>query len=88
MVFADIQQIVDIVKDKLAGHQPQPSLLHGDLWPANCAITQNLEGCCMTPHVIGVIGSVILRCCHYIQIFRSKLLMATKVFGHCPMVFK
>lgn len=49
MVFSDIQQIVDIVKDKLAGHQPQPSLLHGDLWPANCAITQNIEGVLYDP---------------------------------------
>nr|WP_314265946.1 fructosamine kinase family protein [uncultured Moellerella sp.] len=38
MVFGDIPQLVDIVVNQLQGHQPQPSLLHGNLWPANCAI--------------------------------------------------
>ncbi|MDC9582515.1 fructosamine kinase family protein [Xenorhabdus sp. PR6a] len=37
MVFGDISQIVEIIGDKLHNHHPQPSLLHGDLWPMNCA---------------------------------------------------
>ncbi|EMG9576547.1 fructosamine kinase family protein [Providencia stuartii] len=49
MVFGDIQQIVDIVKERLTGHQPQPSLLHGDLWPANCAMTQEQNGILYDP---------------------------------------
>ncbi|MBS0847520.1 fructosamine kinase family protein [Citrobacter sp. JGM124] len=35
--FGDIDTIVDNIKQALASHQPQPSLLHGDLWANNCA---------------------------------------------------
>ncbi|MBJ3815587.1 fructosamine kinase family protein [Shimwellia pseudoproteus] len=35
--FGEIDQIVNRVESRLAGHQPQPSLLHGDLWSGNCA---------------------------------------------------
>ncbi|AOM40346.1 fructosamine kinase family protein [Xenorhabdus hominickii] len=41
MIFGDISQIVQIISDKLHNHQPQPSLLHGDLWPTNCASLNN-----------------------------------------------
>lgn len=34
--FGDIDQIIERVRSKLQNHQPQPSLLHGDLWPHNC----------------------------------------------------
>ncbi|TDB63152.1 fructosamine kinase family protein [Photorhabdus khanii] len=37
MIFGDIDNIVRVISNKLQHHQPQPSLLHGDLWPANCA---------------------------------------------------
>ncbi|MCW7546370.1 fructosamine kinase family protein [Photorhabdus sp. P32] len=37
MIFGDIDNIVQAISNKLQHHQPQPSLLHGDLWPANCA---------------------------------------------------
>jgi len=37
MQFGDIDAIVDKVQQALATHQPQPSLLHGDLWADNCA---------------------------------------------------
>ncbi|QKJ87000.1 fructosamine kinase family protein [Paramixta manurensis] len=35
--YGDMEVIVDCVQRALASHHPQPSLLHGDLWPANCA---------------------------------------------------
>ncbi|MDR6298743.1 fructosamine-3-kinase [Pantoea dispersa] len=35
--YGDMELIVDCVQRSLASHHPQPSLLHGDLWPANCA---------------------------------------------------
>ncbi|WP_299996263.1 fructosamine kinase family protein [uncultured Cedecea sp.] len=38
MVFGDIDTIVNAVQQALATHQPQPSLLHGDLWANNCAL--------------------------------------------------
>lgn len=42
MMFGDIDEIIALVLRKLQNHQPQPSLLHGDLWPANCA--QSADG--------------------------------------------
>ena len=39
MTFGDIDDIVDRVYLRLQHHQPQPSLLHGNLWPGNCAMT-------------------------------------------------
>jgi fructosamine-3-kinase len=36
MNFGDIEQICELVRLRLQNHQPQPSLLHGDLWPHNC----------------------------------------------------
>lgn len=39
--FGDIDLIVDAVHQQLVGHQPQPSLLHGDLWSGNCALGPN-----------------------------------------------
>ena len=35
--YGDIDRIIQCVQHHLASHNPQPSLLHGDLWPANCA---------------------------------------------------
>ncbi|PMH44934.1 hypothetical protein BCU68_11540 [Vibrio sp. 10N.286.49.B3] len=35
--FGDIDEIVNVVSGALAGHNPQPSLLHGDLWHGNVA---------------------------------------------------
>lgn len=38
IIFGDIDALVDCVRQRLSGHQPQPSLLHGDLWSGNCAL--------------------------------------------------
>ncbi|MBV4413395.1 fructosamine kinase family protein [Enterobacteriaceae bacterium YMB-R22] len=38
LAFGDIDVIVDAIHSLLANHQPQPSLLHGDLWSGNCAL--------------------------------------------------
>ncbi|MBK4714243.1 MULTISPECIES: fructosamine kinase family protein [Tenebrionibacter/Tenebrionicola group] len=38
LAFGDIDAIVDAIHSLLANHQPQPSLLHGDLWSGNCAL--------------------------------------------------
>jgi len=35
--YGDMNTIVASVQHVLAHHHPEPSLLHGDLWPANCA---------------------------------------------------
>ena len=34
--YGDIELITRCAQNVLASHHPQPSLLHGDLWPANC----------------------------------------------------
>ncbi|WP_428945993.1 fructosamine kinase family protein [Pantoea sp. FN060301] len=34
--YGNIELIVQCAQRVLSTHQPQPSLLHGDLWPANC----------------------------------------------------
>lgn len=39
VIFGDINSIINIVYQRLHNHQPQPALLHGDLWPDNCAQT-------------------------------------------------
>ncbi|MFD1802756.1 fructosamine kinase family protein [Mixta tenebrionis] len=35
--YGNSDLIIDCVQRALASHHPQPSLLHGDLWPGNCA---------------------------------------------------
>lgn len=37
LYFGDIDKIITQVNERLHDRQPQPSLLHGDLWPDNCA---------------------------------------------------
>lgn len=37
--LVDIDDFIDVVKQLLANHSPQPSLLHGDLWNGNVALT-------------------------------------------------
>lgn len=39
--YGDTELIVACVQRVLASHHPQPSLLHGDLWPANCASSES-----------------------------------------------
>jgi fructosamine-3-kinase len=39
--FGDINQVIKAVRNKLADRQPQASLVHGDLWSGNAAITSD-----------------------------------------------
>jgi fructosamine-3-kinase len=39
--FGDTNQVIKAVRDKLADRQPQASLVHGDLWSGNAAITND-----------------------------------------------
>ncbi|ACS85818.1 fructosamine kinase family protein [Musicola paradisiaca] len=41
--FGDIGMLIATVEQRLASHQPQPALLHGDLWSGNWVNTS--EGC-------------------------------------------
>lgn len=38
LAFGNIDAIVEHIQQRLASHQPQASLLHGDLWSNNCAL--------------------------------------------------
>ncbi len=49
MVFGDIEEIIQIINHRLADHHPQPSLLHGNLWPKNCAAIGQSEGTMFDP---------------------------------------
>ncbi|KUI99511.1 fructosamine kinase family protein [Vibrio sp. MEBiC08052] len=37
IVFVDIDKFVELIAQRLGSHQPNPSLLHGDLWHGNVA---------------------------------------------------
>lgn len=39
--FSPIQKVVEAVREKLSSRQPEASLLHGDLWSGNAAISIN-----------------------------------------------
>ncbi|CZF79002.1 Fructosamine kinase [Grimontia celer] len=41
MSFGDVESIVEAVKERLNGHQPKASLVHGDLWKGNASSTMN-----------------------------------------------
>ncbi|MEF1309102.1 fructosamine kinase family protein [Vibrio mytili] len=39
ITLVDIEDFISVVKQSLANHSPKPSLLHGDLWNGNVALT-------------------------------------------------
>lgn len=41
--FPQQDKLLEAIPDLLAGHDPQPSLVHGDLWSGNAAITRTGE---------------------------------------------
>ena len=41
--FPKQEQLLTAIPELLAGHEPQPSLVHGDLWSGNAAVTQTGE---------------------------------------------
>jgi fructosamine-3-kinase len=41
--FPKQDPLLDMIPQLLAGHEPQPSLVHGDLWSGNAAINQSGE---------------------------------------------
>lgn len=49
--FPQQEQLLAAVPKILAGHQPQPSLVHGDLWSGNAAVTQQGEPVILDPAV-------------------------------------
>jgi fructosamine-3-kinase len=47
--FPDATQVVEAVRDILADRQPQPSLVHGDLWSGNAAVMETGEPVILDP---------------------------------------
>lgn len=41
--FPDTNTVINCIRDILRDHQPQPSLVHGDLWSGNAAVTATGE---------------------------------------------
>jgi fructosamine-3-kinase len=39
--FPQADALLDAIPDLLAGHHPQPALVHGDLWSGNAAVTRD-----------------------------------------------
>lgn len=49
--FPDQNRLLATVPDLLAGHTPAPSLVHGDLWSGNAAVTKTGEPVILDPAV-------------------------------------
>ncbi len=47
--FPDTNRVIAAVKEYLAGYHPQPSLVHGDLWSGNAAVTVQGEPVILDP---------------------------------------
>lgn len=84
--FGNIDAIVEHIQQRLASHQPQPSLLHGDLWSDNCALGPDGPISSTRP-VTGATGSVTWRCCHCTLSNRRKFTTGTSPCCLCRRVF-
>ncbi|NJL90435.1 MAG: fructosamine kinase family protein [Coleofasciculaceae cyanobacterium SM2_1_6] len=71
--FPAISKVVEAVYQSLINHQPQPSLVHGDLWGGNAAITKDGEPVIFDPATY--VGD------------REVDLAMTKLFGGFPKEF-
>lgn len=49
--FPDQEQLLAAIPEILAGHDPQPALVHGDLWSGNAAVTKQEEPVLLDPAV-------------------------------------
>jgi fructosamine-3-kinase len=49
--FPQQRALLDALPDLLAGHEPEPSLVHGDLWSGNAAVTKDGEPVILDPAV-------------------------------------
>lgn len=47
--YPDTNQVVEKVREVLADHHPQPSLVHGDLWGGNAEVTKEGEPVILDP---------------------------------------
>ncbi|ERN41440.1 fructosamine-3-kinase [Rubidibacter lacunae KORDI 51-2] len=71
--FPDPDRAIAAVRSALSWHQPQPSLVHGDLWSGNAAVTTDGEPAILDPAT------------HYGD--REVDLAMTELFGGFPAAF-
>lgn len=86
ITFGNIDAIVEHVQQRLASHQPQPSLLHGDLWSANCRLALTAPISSIQP-AIGATENAIWRCCRCIPISHRRFMMAISPFRRYRWIF-
>ncbi len=86
ITFGNIDAIVEHVQQRLASHQPQPSLLHGDLWSANCALGPDGPIFSIQP-AIGATESAIWQCCRCIPISHRRFMTAISPFRRYRWIF-
>lgn len=86
ITFGNIDAIVEHVQQRLASHQPQPSLLHGDLWSANCALGPDGPISSIQP-AIGATENAIWRCCRCIPISHRRFMTAISPFRRYRWIF-
>lgn len=86
ITFGNIDAIVEHVQQRLASHQPQPSLLHGDLWSANCALGPDAPISSIQP-AIGATENAIWRCYRCIPISHRRFMMAISPFRRYRWIF-
>ena len=79
IAFGNIDAIVEHIQQRLSSHQPQPSLLHGDLWSGNCALGRRGRIYSTLP-VTGATESAIWRCYRCIPNSRHKSMTAISPF--------
>ncbi len=72
-IFPDQSRLLSEIPKLLAGHDPQPALVHGDLWAGNAAVTQAGEPVIFDPAI------------YYGD--REVDLAMTELFGGFPAVF-
>ncbi|BCQ44798.1 hypothetical protein ERHA55_23250 [Erwinia rhapontici] len=80
--YGDSELIVHCAQAILESHHPQPSLLHGDLWPANCAGSDSGPWI-FDPACYWGIVNAIWRCCPGSRMFRCRFMMVTSQSGRC-----
>lgn len=86
IAFGNIDAIVEHVQQRLSSHQPQPSLLHGDLWSGNCALGPD-GPYIFDPACYWGTESVTWQCCRYIPISRRKFMTVTSLSRHYRWTF-
>ena len=86
IAFGNIDAIVEHVQQRLSSHQPQPSLLHGDLWSGTAPLARTARTSLTLPATGGT-ESVTWQCCRYIPISRRNSMTVISLFLRYHWIF-